>query len=381
MAPPTGAERSRTYRCEGLTLRKASIGEADLVVTLLTADRGKVRAVAKGARRSGSRLVGHLEPLTLARLSMARGRELDIVTQAQVDDGFSALKEDLALMTRGLYVAELLDGFVPEDSPSPSLFRLALAVLRALPVASQPEAPLRYFEFCLLRENGMLPELYQCVECRREIGPDAHRFSVNLGGVLCPDCSPMEARVRPLSLRAMKVLRLMHRGSLAEVSALAISPSLAGELRSILSGTVRYWLGRDVRSGAFLERLEVEGDAGSGPDLGEPSARQLKACFRVRPQYLAAIPRRKIPVAAVRPLMQGTGCRRGRLLSKARRVRRQRRPMPERFTFICRTQRVLFGDLAGKIHLNCSALRKAWWYHTGPNRPPAEARTGGESRS
>ena len=273
MAPLTGSERSRTYRCEGLTLRKAAIGEADLVVTLFTADQGKVRAVAKGARRSSSKLVGHLEPLTLARLSMARGRELDIVTQAQVDDGFALLKEDLALMTRGLYVAELLDGFTLEESPSPSLFRLALGVLRALPVSSEPEAPLRYCEFHLLRENGMLPELYQCVECRQEIGPDAHRFSVNLGGVLCPDCSPLEARVRPLSLRAMKVLRLMHRGSLAEVCALAISPSLASELKSILSGTVRYWLGKDVRSSAFLERLEAEGSAGPGA----PFARELPA--------------------------------------------------------------------------------------------------------
>ena len=257
MAPP------RTYRCEGLTLRKAAIGEADLVVTVFTSERGKVRAVAKGARRSTSKLVGHLEPLTLAKLSMAHGRELDIVTQAQVEDGFASLKDDLATMTRGLYVAELLDGFGPEDSPSPALFRLAINVLRALPAAAEPEAPLRYFEFHLLRLSGMLPELYQCVECRREVAPDAHRFSMNLGGVLCPACSPLEAQVRPLSLRAMKVLRLIHRGSLGEVCALNLSPRLAAELKSILSNTVRYWLGKEIRSGAFLERLQGERPGGT----------------------------------------------------------------------------------------------------------------------
>ena len=269
MASPRGAERSRTYRCEGLTLRKTAFGEADLVVTLFTGDRGKVRAVAKGARRSSSKLVGHLEPLTLSRLSMAKGRELDIVTQAQSEDGFTALKEDLASLTRGLYVAELLDGFGPEDSPSPGLFRLAVNVLRALPGAPEPEAPLRYFEFHLLRLNGMLPELYQCVECRRDVEPEAHRFSVNLGGVLCPNCTPLEARVRPLSLRAMKVLRLMHRGSLGEVSALRLNPPLAAELKAILSGAVRYWLGKEVRSGAFLERLQGERPAGPRAVVGE----------------------------------------------------------------------------------------------------------------
>ena len=259
MATPGGAERARTYRCEGLTLRKASIGEADLVVTVFTAERGKVRAVGKGARRSSSRLVGHLEPLTLARLSMARGRELDIVSQAEVIDGFEPVKSDLTVMTRGLYVAELLDGFGPEHSPSPPLFRLAVSVLRALPTAAEPESPLRYFEFHLLRLTGMLPELYNCVECRTEVEPDSHRFSVNLGGVLCPGCRPLEAQIRPLSLRAMKVLRLMHRSRLAEVSALRLSPSLSIELKSVLSGAVRYWLGKEVRSNSFLERLHADG--------------------------------------------------------------------------------------------------------------------------
>ena len=132
-----------------------------------------------------------------------------------------------------------------------------------MPSATEPEAPLRYFEFHLLRLNGMLPELYHCVECRREVAPGAHRFSVNLGGVLCPDCTPLEARVRPLSLRAMKVLRLMHRGGLGEVCNLNLNPALAAEVKATLSGAVRYWLGKEVRSGAFLERLEGERPAGN----------------------------------------------------------------------------------------------------------------------
>ncbi len=264
MAPP------RTYRCEGLTLRKAAIGEADLVVTVFTAERGKLRAAAKGARRSSSKLVGHLEPLTLVRLSLAHGRELEIITQAQVSDGLSALKEDLSSMARGLYVAELLDGFGPEGSPSPRLFRLAADVLRALPQAKDPEAPLRYFEFHLLRLTGVLPELYQCVECGSKIAPAAHRFSVNLGGALCPACNPAEALVRPLSLRAMKVLRLIHRGGLAETAALTLNQSLSAELKAVLSRTVRYWLGKEIRSESFLEQLQGERRTEAGaPPHGE----------------------------------------------------------------------------------------------------------------
>ena len=255
MAPP------RVYRCQGLTLRKAAIGEADLVVTVFTAQRGKLRAVAKGARRPTSKLVGHLEPLTLAWFAIARGRQLDIISQAQVLDSLPAVKEDLPIMARGLYIAELLDGFGPETSPSPGLYRLAGDVLRALPGAADPETLLRYFEFHLLRLTGMMPELYQCVECGATIAPDAHRFSVNLGGVLCPGCAPPEAMVRPLSLRAMKVLRLLRRGALAETAALSLNPSLAAELKNILSGAVRYWLGKEIRSAHFLDRLQDESRA------------------------------------------------------------------------------------------------------------------------
>ena len=252
MAPP------RVYRCQGITLRKAAIGEADLVVTIFTPQNGKLRGVARGARRPTSKLVGHLEPLTLGWFSVARGRELETISQAQVIDALPAVKESLPMMTRGLYIAELLDGFAPETGPAPGLYRLACDALRALPGAADPEAPLRYFEFHLLRLTGMLPELYQCVECGSAIAPEAHRFSVNLGGVLCPRCAPPEAVVRPLSLRAMKVLRLMHRGALAETAALSLNPALAAELKAILSGAVRYWLGKEIRAGQFLERLQDE---------------------------------------------------------------------------------------------------------------------------
>ena len=260
MAPP------QTYRCEALTLRSSPLGETDLIVTLYSREHGKIRAVAKGARKSASRLVGHLEPLTQARLSLARGRNLDIVTQAQVVQSFPELKSSLTGITQGLYVAELLDGFGSEASPNPELYQLAVDVLSALGQADgeQPETdlPLRYFELHLLRHSGLLPELYRCIECRREIAPDRHRFSPNMGGALCLECSPPDAHVLPLSLRALKVLRLMHRGAVGDAASLAINPSLSAELRSVLSNTVRYWLGKEIRSNSFLEHLHNQAKIG-----------------------------------------------------------------------------------------------------------------------
>lgn len=246
----------RQYHSEALTLRKLPLGEADLIVTFYTRDSGKLRAVAKGARKNSSRLVGHLEPLTQVSLSLARGANLDVVTQAQVISNFPPLKDHLESITKGLYLAELVDGFGSEDQPNPALYNLALDTLHAIAKNPDSDLPLRYFEFRLLAVSGLMPELYHCVDCRRPLEPGAHRFSPNVGGVICLDCNPEEARMRPLSVRALKVLRLFHRGSPAQAHQLRMDAALAQELKTLLASTVSYWMEREIRSNSLIEHLQ-----------------------------------------------------------------------------------------------------------------------------
>lgn len=256
MAPP------RSYRCEALTLKKTPMGEADLMVTIFSREWGKLRVMAKGARRSTSKLVGHLEPLTRVKLSLAQGRSMDLITQAQMMGNFDRLKNGLAAITKGLYVAELLDGFGSEANPNQPLYHLAVETLEYIGQNPGSEWPLRFFELQLLRVSGLMPELYRCVECRRPLSAGEHRFSPSLGGVLCLACRPVEANVRPLSLRALKVLRLLHRGPLPEVIPLRVAGDLERELKSLLTITVRYWLDREIRSNSLLEQLYQESKSG-----------------------------------------------------------------------------------------------------------------------
>ena len=195
MPPP------RTYRAESLVLKNNSFGEADLLVTVYSREWGKLRAVAKGAKRTTSKLVGHLEPLTVVKLALTRGRNLDTVNQGEVAENFGALKGDLASLTKGLYVAELVDGFGSEAHPNPPLYRLAVDTLAALEKAPHQDLLLRRFELYLLAVSGFMPELYHCVECRTALEPGRHRFSPDSGGALCPACHPPDVQVRPMSLR------------------------------------------------------------------------------------------------------------------------------------------------------------------------------------
>ena len=248
----------RTYRAVALTLRKRVLGEADVISTLLTREHGKLEVVARGARRLTSKLMGHFEPLTLLRVSLVRGRSLDIVSEAEVVTAFNSVKTDYRTTARALYVAELVDGFSALASADPELFDLTLQTLSAIGADPTSELPLRYFDLHLLNRSGFMPELYNCIDCGSELEPDQHRFATRAGGTLCPNCIPPDAVVRPLSLPALKVLRLLHRTPRADrLPDIHVPPAVQDEVNSILSGSLEYWLDRQVNSRTFLDATKL----------------------------------------------------------------------------------------------------------------------------
>lgn len=249
---------TRIYRALGLTLRRSPVREADLLSVMYTHEFGKLELLARGAQRLTSKLMGHLEPLTLVRVSIARGRSLDQVTEAEVIDAFPAVKSGYENSARGLYVAELVDGFSALSAANAELFNLTVQTLDALGATGNSDLALRYFDLQLLRLSGFMPELYQCVECGVELEPDHHRFAVGAGGVLCTDCGPTDVVVRPLSLPALKLLRLLHRTESVEaLPVLAVPPPLEREVRETLATTLQYWLDRRVKSQEFLEAAKL----------------------------------------------------------------------------------------------------------------------------
>ena len=248
----------RTYRVAGLTLRKTPVGEADLVSVLYTREHGKLELLARGGRRLTSKLMGHFEPLTLLRLSVARGRTLDIVAEAEVVTAFPAVKTDYFTTARGLYVAELLDAFSVLSAANPELFDLAVQTLEEVGDNPTADLPLRYFDLQLLALSGFLPELYHCVECGEELEPERHRFAVGAGGTLCLECGPPDVIVRSLSLSTLKVLRLLHRTeSVGLLPELNVPTTVRDEVHGTLTATLQYWMDRQVRTQVFLDTAKL----------------------------------------------------------------------------------------------------------------------------
>ncbi len=247
----------RTFRRQGIVLESKPLGDAHLMVTLLTSDEGKLRAVARGARKTTSKLVGHLEPLTRVEMSLSKGREFNYVSQVQVLESFLSLKTELGGVTRGLYLAELASWYAVEEAPGTSIYNLLLDGLRVLPESKNPDVVLRCYEIQLLRVSGFMPELYSCVECSEELLPRSHQFSPEAGGVLCDQCRPAGIVVRPLSLDGLKVLRFLANTAMGEADRLNLEGGLADEVSRLLSVLLSYWPDHEIRSRRFMDHVQA----------------------------------------------------------------------------------------------------------------------------
>lgn len=248
----------RTYQTEAIIIKRIKLGEADRLLTIYTPEFGKLKAVAKGTRRTKSKLGGHVELLTHSRLLLARGRNLDIITQAQTIDNFLPIKDDLDRISRGLYMAELIDSFTGEHIDDRHLFELLLETLKQLSQLGDCEPVLRYFELNLVDHLGYRPQLQRCTECNSSLKPETNFFCHRTGGVLCHQCGFNESLARPLSLNALKVLRLWQDCDFTAAMRVKINRELSAELEQVMREYIRYLLEKQLKSTDWLDRLRTE---------------------------------------------------------------------------------------------------------------------------
>ena len=182
------------YRDEGVVLRTIKLGEADRIVTVLTQGHGKVRAVAKGVRKTSSRFGARLEPMSRVALQCYRGRELDVVTQAETLEANRVLREEYGLLTHAIPMLEAVDQVAQEHEPNPALYRMLTGALRALAELQNPVVTSAFF-WKLLSLEGIHPMLDDCARCGARPWPtiddDAEliAFDLDEGGTLCRACA------------------------------------------------------------------------------------------------------------------------------------------------------------------------------------------------
>src|SRR3981081_3397748 len=192
------------YKDEAIVLRTMRLGEADRIVTFVGRGQGKIRAVAKGVRKTKSRFGGRLEPFTQVSLVMWRGRsDLDIVTPADAVESNLSVREELDRFALGQVMLEAVDRVVQEKEASSRIFNLLVEGLRGLGASGSPLV-LAWFLLRLSGVAGFAPSLTDCTECG---GIPAPWFSPGQGGAVCAQCrSPEAAPVAPGVLKLLNDL-------------------------------------------------------------------------------------------------------------------------------------------------------------------------------
>lgn len=248
------------FRTEGIVIKTFEYGEADLIVTFFTTDKGKIKGIARSSRKTKSRFGSSLEPFTHSRISLY-GKEnaaLPKITQSDIIHSHRTLREDLSKLAYGAQMAELINELCPEAEENRGVFSLFSSILSAMESDSDLERLSLLFEILFLGIMGYQPRLNSCVICNRKGG--GLNFYPNHGGIICSRCSKPEEGSFPLSPETKDIYyKVISYGSerisgskFVTETGSYINLKVRGELKTILSLHLNHILGKKLRSTATL---------------------------------------------------------------------------------------------------------------------------------
>ena len=256
----------RIYVTDAIVLSRFDFGEADRILTLITPEHGKLKAIAKGVRRPTSRLGGSLEPFAELTVALARGRTFDVVTEVRVGHAWLRLRDSLESAATAWYLAELADRSLEERHAAEAQYAMLHRAYELLDAGMAPGRVARWYEMHLADELGQRPEVDRCVECDRMLeASETFRWVPPLGGVLCGRCPGPTPDRTGLSLEALKVLKAYQRLDIEAIAALRLPDSVEREVENVMREFMRVVLERDPRSLAFLDEVRSTPGARSAP--------------------------------------------------------------------------------------------------------------------
>jgi len=251
-----------SYRTQAIVLGHRDYDEADRILRVFTFQKGKITAIAKGVRRIRSRKAGHLEPFTRVTLLLAKGRNMDIVTQAETVDNYPGLRTDLQRIGYASYVVEILDRFTYEEGQNIAIFRLLANTLKRLEDHPNPTTAIHYYELRLLDLVGFRPQLFECVDCGKPIQAVDQFFSPLAGGIACPQCGKNRPEAWPINMDTLRYFRHLQRSNWEQVSGIVIPGNVEPALADLVQRYISYILERKLNSPNFIKEIQRNNQTG-----------------------------------------------------------------------------------------------------------------------
>lgn len=245
----------KSLKTTGIVLKRTDFGEADRLLTIFSYDQGKVRALAKGARKPLSKLGGHLEPGSMTVFQLAEGRSFYVITGAELQYAYADIRTELRKTSIAYYLFEAVDSLTVEQEAHPHIFSLlsdGLVLLETVEPGPAEALLSPAFTLKMLAGLGYLPELGVCVHCNNALEPEGNAFSPRLGGILCPDCQVQDYGAMALSATTIKVMRLVLENKLEVVLRLNPPTMVITELTSIIESYLHQHSDREMKSLGFV---------------------------------------------------------------------------------------------------------------------------------
>jgi len=243
------------YRTEGIVLKHRNLGEADKILTIITRNVGKVRAVASGVKRPRNRLTGGTQLFTYSDFLIFRGKNLDRISQCEIKHSFRKIREDLYKFAYASYIAELTSEFVMEGESNPHLFFLLLKTLYNLEKEDDVELITCMFETKLLLISGLCPHIDEhCIVCGGFIDTQLF-FSAREGGVICKNCAVKDTNSFKVSHDALKTLNTLLRIKFKALKGLNLTQKEKRETRQILMRFLMHHIDKKLKSMYFLDKI------------------------------------------------------------------------------------------------------------------------------
>ncbi|AGB41790.1 DNA repair protein RecO [Halobacteroides halobius DSM 5150] len=242
------------FDTDAIVLRHYELGEADKIIVLFSRNKGKIRVVAKGVRKTKSSLAAGLEPFTYNHILVYQGKsDLGNLSQCDIKDSFSSLKDDILKMTAASYLAELVNELTVDHQPHQDIFDLLLLTLKLLDQLDEIDLLLRTFELKLLNLLGYQPYITACIKCGREVDQSV-KFNLIAGGLTCDKCaSNQDLRV---SLGTVKFIEQLIKLDYRRLLRLKLPEYANKQLTNIIPAYIETITEKELKTISFLDSLK-----------------------------------------------------------------------------------------------------------------------------
>jgi DNA repair protein RecO (recombination protein O) len=243
-------------KSESIVLRRRDLRETSLLVTFFTRDFGKITGELKGIRADQKKFASTVEIFSHNDIIFYESRHssVHLVSHCDQKDNFTPLRHNIAKAAAAQLICELVDLVMPQEDKNPLVFDWTLDVLRQLVKAENPDKLLTIFKIKMLTLSGFKPYLDSCVSCDSSM-PQQPRFSLSMGGLLCPRCASKDPGARSIFRGTIATILHIEKNDLKNNLTLGMNPQIKKELELVLNAFLNFHLGRTLKSQSVIQTL------------------------------------------------------------------------------------------------------------------------------